>query len=176
MNSSSTLKEKLISECRLTGSFKTRSGQIVSTYFDKYQFEGNPHLLSAIASELSRMVPAEVEILAGLEMGGIPLATAVSLETGLPVCFVRKNAKPHGTQTIAEGPSPKGKKVLIIEDVTTTGGQIILSANDLMKIGADIVGVMLVIARSNKALEALNEADLPLYAYMLPEDVSKYMD
>src|ERR1039457_7228794 len=112
----------------LEGRFKLRSGQISNQYFDKYLFESRPALLSRIADQMSKLIPPGTEILAGLEMGGIPVATAVSLKTGLPVVFVRKKAKDYGTCKLAEGAEVNQRKICIIEDVVTTGGQIILSA------------------------------------------------
>src|SRR5690606_31948350 len=93
------------------------------------------------------LIPVGTEILAGLEMGGIPVATALSLETGIPCVFVRKKAKDYGTCKFAEGLEIKGKKVCIIEDVVTTGGQVVLSTADLRSLGADISTVLCVIHR-----------------------------
>jgi orotate phosphoribosyltransferase len=86
----------------LEGQFKLRSGQISNQYFDKYLFESNPGLLSAIVDHMSMLIPPQTEVLAGLEMGGIPIATALSLKTNLPVVFVRKKAKEYGTCKLAE--------------------------------------------------------------------------
>jgi orotate phosphoribosyltransferase len=166
------LKRNVIDACKLTGQFKTRSGQIVETYFDKYQFEGQPSLLRQIASALSAQIDIEFDVLAGLEMGGIPVATALSLEMEKPVCFVRKKAKTYGTERIFEGPNIAGQRVLMVEDVTTTGGQILISAEELSNAGAYIVGVALVIARSQEAVESLSGANLNLFALLSPEDVA----
>src|SRR5687767_6910299 len=83
--------------CRLTGSFTLRSGQVSDTYFDKYLFEADPALLRDVADAAVALIPAGTEVLAGLELGGVPVATALSLATGLPVAFVRKEAKKYGT-------------------------------------------------------------------------------
>lgn len=80
----------------LEGEFTLRSGQIANVYFDKYRFEGAPHLLKPLASVMASLLPPETEIIAGLELGGVPLVTAISLETGLPAAFVRKEAKTYG--------------------------------------------------------------------------------
>ena len=80
--------------CRLTGRFELRSGQVSDQYFDKYLFEADPVLLGAVADLAARLIPDGTEVLAGLELGGVPVATALSLVTGLPVAFVRKAAKP----------------------------------------------------------------------------------
>ena len=81
----------------LTGNFTLRSGQVSSEYFDKYLFESDPVLLTDIASEMAKLVPEGTEILAGLEMGAIPVATAISIKTGIPAVFVRKKAKEYGS-------------------------------------------------------------------------------
>ena len=76
-------------------------------------------------------MPAGIDALAGLEMGGIPLATMLSQLTGLPMLLVRKKAKEYGTCKIAEGGVVKGRKLLIVEDVVTSGGAILDAAQAL---------------------------------------------
>ena len=141
------LAKKIYDVAHLTGEFKLRSGQISHEYFDKYRFEAQPTLLREIAKQMVPLIPAGTEVLAGLEMGGIPIATALSLETGIPCVFVRKEAKAYGTCKFAEGLEIKGKKVLVVEDVVTTGGQVVLSTADLRSIGAEISHVLCVIHR-----------------------------
>src|ERR1700722_4267221 len=87
----------------LRGDFKLRSGQKSNEYFDKYRFESEPEILAEIAKKMTPLVPKGTQVLAGLEMGGIPIATALSLESGLPAVFVRKKAKEYGTCRVAEG-------------------------------------------------------------------------
>lgn len=141
------LAKKIYDVAHLTGEFKLRSGQISNEYFDKYRFEAQPMILKEIARHMAPLIPPGTEILAGLEMGGIPIATALSLETGLPCVFVRKEAKEYGTCQFAEGLDVKNKNVCIIEDVVTTGGQVVLSAADLRSLGAIINHVLCVIHR-----------------------------
>ena len=109
----------------ITGEFLLRSGQISNEYFDKYLFEAEPVVLNEIAKIMSGLIPEGTEVLAGLEMGGIPVVTAISMNTGMKAAFVRKKAKEYGTCKLAEGAGVEGKKVLIVEDVVTTGGAII---------------------------------------------------
>lgn len=131
----------------LQGQFRLRSGQTSTEYFDKYRFEADPRLLSAIADQMQALIPPGTEVLAGLEMGGVPVATALSLRTGLPALFVRKKAKEYGTRQFAEGGDFTGKRLLIVEDVITTGGQVLLSVDDLRKAGAIVEHVVCVIDR-----------------------------
>lgn len=146
---------EIYSAAHITGKFLLRSGQTSNEYFDKYLFEANPGLLREIAKEMSSLIPSGTDIIAGLEMGGIPVVTALSIETGLPAAFVRKKAKEYGTCKLAEGSDINGKKVCIIEDVVTTGGQIIESARELRNRGATIDTVLCVILRDNAALDIL---------------------
>jgi orotate phosphoribosyltransferase len=97
------LADRINSVSRLTGTFTLRSGQIASEYFDKYRFEAQPALLAEIATAMAPLIPEGTEVLAGLEMGGIPIATALSMHTGIPAAFVRKEAKTYGTAQLAEG-------------------------------------------------------------------------
>lgn len=158
--------------CYLKGNFKLRSGQTSNEYFDKYKFESQPQLLKSIAIELKKLIPPDIEILAGLEMGGIPIATALALETGLPLVFVRKKAKDYGTLKFAEGLEIKGKKLLVIEDVVTTGGQILLSTEDLRQSGAFVQNALCVILRG-KDLSSFDEKGLKLTSLFTMEELKK---
>jgi orotate phosphoribosyltransferase len=155
----------------LTGKFTLRSGLVSNEYFDKYLFESNPTLLREIAEQLSKFIPEGTEVLAGLEMGGIPIATALSLKTGIPVVFVRKEAKAYGTCKLAEGIDIQNKNVCIIEDVVTTGGQIKLSAEDLKQVGANVKAVLCVIDRQQNGKENLYEAGLVLHSLLTMDEL-----
>lgn len=157
------LAKKIFEVAHLTGEFKLRSGQVSNEYFDKYRFEAQPLILKEIAKHLAPLIPAGTEILAGLEMGGIPIATALSLETGIPVAFIRKEAKDYGTRQFAEGLDLKGKRICIIEDVVTTGGQVVLSTADIRSLGAKVDQVLCVIHRGPQFPEPkLTEVGLTL--------------
>jgi orotate phosphoribosyltransferase len=146
----------------ITGEFLLRSGTISNEYFDKYQFEANPQLLAEIAEKLSELIPDDFDYLAGLEVGGIPIATALSMKINKPVVFVRRSAKKYGTCKLAEGPDIAGRKLLVIEDVVTSGGQVVISANDLRNAGAIITRAICVIDRESGGREALKENDIEL--------------
>jgi orotate phosphoribosyltransferase len=156
------LARKIYRTAHLTGSFLLRSGTVSNEYFDKYLFEADPALLSDIADIMRPLIPAGAEVLAGLEMGGIPIATALSLKTGTPAAFVRKAAKDYGTCKLAEGADVTGRRVCVVEDVVTTGGAIIDGVRELRKLGAVIDSVICVIQRNPKASEILAEHNLTL--------------
>jgi orotate phosphoribosyltransferase len=149
------LAHEIFQTAHLTGTFLLRSGTTSNEYFDKYLFESKPALLAEIARHLEPLIPTGIEVLAGLEMGGIPIATALSLRTGIPCAFVRKKPKEYGTRKFAEGAEVQGKRVLIIEDVVTSGGQVIESAHDLMSAGAFIEPALCVIDREAGGREKL---------------------
>ena len=165
------LAKKIYETAHLTGSFKLRSGKESNDYFDKYLFESNPDLLNEIADDLSKLVPPGTEVLAGLEMGGIPVVTALSLKTGIPAAFVRKRAKEYGTCKLAEGIDVRGKTVCIIEDVVTTGGQILLSASDLCNAGAIVVSVLCVIEREPQGRDNLEKNGLNFLSLFKMEEL-----
>ena len=165
------LARKIFEISHLTGSFKLRSGTTSHEYFDKYRFESQPKVLAEIAEQMAPLIPPGTEILAGLEMGGIPVATALSLKTGIPCAFVRKEAKEYGTCQFAEGVEVSGKKVCIIEDVVTTGGQVILSTKDLRGLGAVIDTVLCVIHRGSGQEPKLREIGLDLRPLFIMEEL-----
>ena len=129
------------------GQFLLRSGATSTEYFDKYMFESDPQLLRAIAEALAPLVPTGIDALAGLELGGVPLAGLVLPARGGTEVFVRKKAKEYGTMRFAEGGEVAGKRLLVIEDVVTSGGQVVLSTRDLRGAGATVAAALCVIDR-----------------------------
>src|SRR3954452_14423751 len=134
--------------CRLTGEFTLRSGQVAREYFDKYLFEWDPELLSRGVAQMTDWVPQDTELLGGLELGGVPIATVLSARLGLPALFVRKKAKDYGTCKLAEGPDVAGRRITLVEDVVTTGGAVRDATNALREAGAVVETVVCAIDRS----------------------------
>lgn len=154
-----------IKQCaRLTGSFTLRSGKVSDTYFDKYQFEADPKLLHSIAQAMASLIPPGTEVLAGLEMGGIPIVTMLSQVTGLPAAFIRKEPKEYGTCRYAEGASLLGKQFVLVEDVVSSGGAIVDALEKLKADGMSPTVAICVIDRETGGSEALAAAGLPLKA------------
>jgi orotate phosphoribosyltransferase len=165
------LASTISQRCRLDGEFLLRSGTTATHYFDKYLFESDPSLLRAIARHLAPLVPPDTEVLAGLELGGVPIAVAVSIETGLPVCFVRKEPKAYGTRRLAEGADVFGRRLLVVEDVVTTGGQVVTSTKQLRERGALVERAVCVIDRRTPGRSALDDAGLDLVALFTEADL-----
>ena len=158
--------------CHLTGEFTLRSGATATEYFDKFRFEARPDLHAGVADALAPLVPEGTEVLAGLELGGIPIVTALSLRTGLPAAFVRKQAKSYGTRRLAEGADVTGRRVLVVEDVATTAGQMLLSTKDLRDGGASVGHALVVIDRLAGGREALAGIGVELHALFTRDDLS----
>ncbi|MBX2988909.1 MAG: orotate phosphoribosyltransferase [Bdellovibrionaceae bacterium] len=169
------LAKAIYETAHLTGEFKLRSGQVSKEYFDKYRFEARPQLLREIARHMAPLIPAGTQALAGLEMGGIPIATALSLETGLPCVFVRKEAKEYGTCQFAEGLDIKGLRLCVVEDVITTGGQVVISSEDLRRAGARVEDVLCVIHRGSGHEPKLAEKGLHMKPLMTMDDLKAHL-
>jgi len=159
-----TLAARVFAASYLTGTFVLRSGRTADHYFDKYRFESDPALLREIVEALVPLLPAGTEGLAGLELGGVPLATMLSSVTGLPTSFVRKEPKRYGTERVCEGGEVAGRRLVIIEDVVTTAGQIVLSAQDLRSEGAVVEHAVCVIDREGGGADVTASEGIELHA------------
>ena len=166
----SEIAKQIYAVSHLAGSFKLRSGRISNEYFDKYQFEADPILLNAIVKQMLTFIPSDIEVLAGLELGGISIVTLLSHYSGLPTAFVRKEAKKYGTSRLAEGVEINNRKVLIVEDVVTSGGQIMISAKQLRQLGAQIDYVLCVIDREEGAIDKLLAEGITLLSLLKRSD------
>jgi orotate phosphoribosyltransferase len=158
------LAARIHAAAHLRGTFTLRSGVVSDEYFDKYRFEADPPLLRAIAEAMGPLVGDGIDALAGLELGGVPLATMLSQVTGVPARFVRKQAKTYGTCQLAEGGDIDGARLLVVEDVVTSGGAVIDAVHELRERGAKCERVVCVIDRESGGVEKLAAEGLQLDA------------
>lgn len=172
----SQLARAIVDRSLIHGEFVLRSGATSDRYFDKYLFESDPELLAEVAQALAKLVPEDTEVLAGLELGGVPLAVMLGQLTGLPVVFVRKQAKPYGTRRLAEGGDIEGRRLLVVEDVVTSGGQVVISANDLRERGALIDSAVCVIDREAGGIDALAAEGIALAALFTMTELERARD
>ena len=163
MTERDALARRIFDASHLTGTFTLRSGAVSNEYFDKYLFEADPDLLRAIAEALAPMVPYATEALAGLELGGVPLAVMLSQVTEIPTLFVRKEAKNYGTCRLAEGGELDGRRITVVEDVVTSGGQVVTSCGDLRARGGVVEHALCVIDREAGGVDALAAIDVTLH-------------
>lgn len=155
----------------LTSTFRLRSGAESTEYFDKYRFEADPVLLKDICTAMLPLIPANAAALAGLELGGVPIATVLGQLSGLPVLFVRKTAKTYGTCQLAEGGIVQGRHLLIVEDVVSSGGQVIQSAQDLRRLGPTVDDAICVIDRRSSGRATLGASGIHLRPLFTADDL-----
>jgi orotate phosphoribosyltransferase len=156
------LGRDLVATAVLRGRFVLRSGATSGYYIDKYLFTTQPGLLRRIATELAARLPAGVQRLAGPVLGAVPLVTAVSLETGLPTVIVRTDKpKDYGTNKQIEGTLEPGERVLLVEDVVTTGGAALAAVDVLREAGADVLGALVVVDRQEGGAAAFAAHGVP---------------
>ena len=161
-----------IHQCaRLQGRFTLRSGAVSDTYFDKFQFEADPQLLRAIATELVALIPEDTQVLAGLEMGGIPIVTVLSQLTNLPAAFIRKEAKHYGTCSFAEGATLTDRNVVLVEDVVSSGGALLDALDKLQAAGIAAHTAICVIDRLSGGSQALADRGVALRALLTMEEI-----
>lgn len=153
------LARRIAEAALLRGEFTLRSGRKSRYYLDKYLFSTRPEVLAELGRLFAeRIRPRQVDRLAGAELGGIPLVTAASLATGLPCVFVRNAKKDYGTAKQIEGRLERGEKVIIVEDIATTGGQVLEAARVLTDLGAVVDTIISTIDRLEGARENIEAA------------------
>ncbi|HEV8064986.1 MAG TPA: orotate phosphoribosyltransferase [Acidimicrobiales bacterium] len=155
------LATRLYERCRLVGEFTLRSGQVSDQYFDKYLFEADPVLLREVAEALVALLPG-CDVLAGVEMGGIPIAAVMSQLTGLPAAYVRKEAKEYGTCKAVEGADVSGRRVVLVEDTVTTAGALVAACGQLRSLGASVQVALCAINRGTDGVPNLASVGVEL--------------
>jgi orotate phosphoribosyltransferase len=145
------LAKRLLEASELHGDFLLSSGRRSPVYFDKFRFLTQPELLRETASAVARLLPEGVTHLAAPEGAATLLVAAVALVTGMPVAVVRKQAKAYGTMSQVEGHAPAGAEFALIEDVSTTGHQVLGAARTLEAEGCRVAIIVLAIDRGGAA-------------------------
>lgn len=148
----------------LQGDFVLSSGRRSTYYIDKYLFETQPDLLKDVARLLAQALPSETTRLAGAALGGVPLATAVALETGLPFIIIRPEAKGYGTARTIEGRLEQGDRVVVLEDVVTSGAQAVRAAREVEAAGARVLLILAVVDRHEGGREGVESAGYRFHA------------
>ncbi len=148
------------------GEFTLTSGAKSPYYVDVKLAMTDPATLRVIADAFSEVAAKRgpFDAVAGMELGAVPLATAVSLATGLPMLIIRKGGRQHGTGKRIEGRDPEGKRVLVVEDVTTSGGSTVEAVKVLRDAGATVEHAAVVVDRQSGGKDALAEIEVGLDA------------
>jgi orotate phosphoribosyltransferase len=155
----------------LEGDFVLRSGKRSKYYLDKYLFETQPGILRELGERLAKFVTPRTTRIAGAELGAVALAAATSMACGLPFVIVRNQKKDYGTSKLVEGRIEAGDHVLLVEDVTTTGGQALEAVKSLRDAGAVVDQVVTVIDRLEGGGEKFAETGVPYVALLTKTDL-----
>ena len=147
------LAERIRDVSYLEGDFTLRSGRKSSFYIDKYLFETQPEILAEIARRMAEKVDDQTTRIAGAELGGVALAAATSLACGKPFVIIRNAKKGYGTDKPFEGKLAEHDRVLLVEDIATTGGQVLEAARLIRSLGAVVERIVAVIDRQEGARE-----------------------
>jgi orotate phosphoribosyltransferase len=155
----------------LEGDFTLRSGKKSNYYLDKYLFETCPDILEALGDEFARFVDEDVTLIAGAELGGVALAAATAIKTGKNWVIIRNSKKGYGTGKIIEGKLAKEDVVLLVEDIATTGGQVVEAAKIVTAEGAKVKKIVAVIDRKQGAAENILSAGFEFASLMTKDDL-----
>lgn len=150
------------------GEFTLASGAKSSYYIDIKTASTNPDLLRIIGEEIAERF--DFEVVAGVAVGAVPIAVSVSLASGKPYCIIRKEEKGYGIAGKIIG-DVADKKVLLVEDVTTSGGSVLYGLNILRDNGAKVEEVLTIVDREQGAYEKLGSAGIRLSALVLASEI-----
>jgi orotate phosphoribosyltransferase len=165
---------RLLKECGAIqfGQFVLTSGATSDYYIDIKKASTNPNILKKIAKSMAEYTEG-YDLLAGMELGAIPLVVALSLETNIPYVIIRKEKREHGTGKQIEGGDVKGKRVLVIEDVITSGGSVVKTINIIREKQGIVDEVLAVVDRESGAEEKLQSLDTSFIPLLSISDILK---
>ncbi len=155
------LGREIVKASYLKGEFILRSGKKSDRYFDKFLFETDPALLRRLGRHLAELVPADTQLLAAPELGAVLLGGAVSMQMGLPLVLVRKEPKGYGTTKQIEGSFEPDRRVTVIEDVVTTGGDSLRTVEVLRNARLEVIRLVVVLDRGEGGAENIGQAGVP---------------
>lgn len=167
------LIEKINTIAKLRGTFTLRSWATSDTYFDKYKLLSDSQILDEIANNMVPLIPDSIEVLAWLEMGWIPLVTLLSHKTWIPAAFIRKEAKAYWTCKYAEWADLLWKKILLIEDIVTSGWAIIDAKKKLTQDNILVNQALCIIDREAGWKEALHTNWIQLISLFVKSDIDQ---
>ena len=165
------LAKRIAEVALLRGEFTLRSGRKSNYYLDKYRFETQPDVLAALGKMLADRVTVDTDRIAGAELGAVPLAAATGMAANKPFVFIRNQKKDYGTAKQIEGVLNPGETVMIVEDVLTTGGQVLEAVKTLQEAGAKIERIVAVIDRLEGARENIERAGMVFESLFTSKDL-----
>jgi len=148
------------------GRFELSSGKVSDYYVDVKEASTHPEVLDAMTG----LLPGDAEVVAGPELGAVPLVAVLSVKTGVPMAIVRKEEKGYGTGGRLIG-DVEGRNVVVVDDVATTGGSLLEAAEVVRGEGGEVRTAIVVVDRREGAEEALKEAGIELRSVLTADDL-----
>jgi len=168
-------REELIKRIKetsyLEGDFTLRSGKKSKYYLDKYLFKTCPDILAALGEEFAKYLSDDVTLIAGAELGGVALAAATAMQTNKNWIIIRNTKKGYGTGKLVEGVLNSGDVVLLVEDIATTGGQVLEAAKVITEAGATVKKIVCVVDRRQGAEENITRAGHTFESILTKDDL-----
>lgn len=171
VTATSILASKIAETACVTGRFTLPDGQVLGGYFDEYRLGADPQLLHEVTDAMAALVPEDAEVLAGIELGGIPLVVALSAATGLPAAFVRRLPKRYGSKRQIEGAHIEGRRVVLVDDLVRSGGQLLAMTRTLRVAGAPVTDALCVLERPLGGRLLLAEHGISLHPLLTEADL-----
>jgi len=155
------------------GKFTLSSGKESDYYVNMKMAVTDPKILKVIAKIVSNSITPEIDKIAGPALGAVPIATAISLESEIPMLMIRKAKKGYGTSKIIEGTLEKGDSVVVVEDVTTTGDSLLKAVKAIEENGGDVKRAVVIVDRDEGAIENLEKEGVLLEPLLSINDFKK---
>ncbi|MFD5696517.1 orotate phosphoribosyltransferase [Streptomyces lasiicapitis] len=166
-----TLAARIAETACVNGPFILGEGRVLASYFDEYRMAADPRLLGDVADAMQVLIPEGAEVLAGVELGGVPLVVALSAATGLPATFLRRLPKRYGSQQQIEGADVAGRRVALVDDVIRSGGQLLAMARMLRIAGASVPDALCVLERPMGGRPLLEKHGVTLHSLLTDADL-----
>ncbi|MCC7560186.1 MAG: orotate phosphoribosyltransferase [Methanobacterium sp.] len=154
------------------GKFTLSSGRESDFYVDMKKAITDPEILSQVAKIISHIIlDDEIDLVAGPALGAVPIATAVALQSGIPMLMIRKAQKGYGTSKLIEGELKEGNRVIVVEDVTTTGNSLLKAVRAVQDNGGVVERTFVIVDREEGAVEHLKKEGVILEPLVSISDV-----
>ncbi|MFC9067170.1 MULTISPECIES: orotate phosphoribosyltransferase [Streptomyces] len=166
-----TLAARIAEVACVTDAFALADARVLESYFDEYRLAADPQLLHDVADAMAALVPEDAEALAGVELGGVPLVVALSAATGLPAAFLRRVPKRYGSRRQVEGAAVEGRRIVLVDDVVRSGGQLLAMSRMLRVAGAPVADALCVLERPLGGRRLLDDHGVRLHPLLVEADL-----
>lgn len=174
------LRDIIAKKSLLSGSFTLASGKPSGYFFDMKKTMFDPEGAALVGELLYDLVAgdADCQAVGGLELGAVPIAVAIAMKSSegqrpIDAFFVRKEAKDHGTAKLIDGNFAPGSKVIVLEDVTTTGGSAMKAVKAVRDQGGTVAKIVTIVDRLEGARENLKKEGLELVSLFTNDDFKR---